>query len=401
MEQFAAEDKAKAAYLVDTLELVSTEAMVREMRKLVNKIVVATDGPLGLYACRKLPKGVDTLFDLEGEYLKDKASGHGSEDIVSNAILQMVRLEEAERQPGKKSRFLDHPSLDEISKHRVRRLVVINDLAGTGQQTVEFIRAMFNNKRLLAWWSRSYFDLGFAAYATTDAAFAAVHAALPGHAHPRRNRRIGRLITKASRVMEFGRWAPGVPKDVLRELRDLCVKYAKQASLSLALGYESSFLNLVFEHTAPDNLPGILRLKSRSWSPLFRERVVPDELVPCFREAQPEQAEKRAVATLSARAAKAIETVTPLYGVRMMLVLYAARRAIRSSEAIAHLTGLSQEIISSYQEAALDQGLLSTAGYLTKDGRAELRALERRGFSPIAPKELTDEPYVPISFRAG
>jgi hypothetical protein len=235
--------------------------------------------------------------------------------------------------------------------------------------------------------------------------------ALPGSSHPNRKRRKDRVEFHYQRLIRAGgEWAPGTPKQYQTEIRRICSHYADLHNLSTRrkLGFGDKLSYVVFEHSAPNNLPAIFNCKSKTWIPIFDDRSVGSEVRASFDKESLGSAETEANSRVLELLLGKPRPNEGEWISEFRLVLLALTR-FRRIKSIAHVLGLSTKKVEGVLNLAETHGLVLklaeprgaiTSGHLTAYGRAMARKLSKPKKSH-ADLVLTTTPYMPSSFRAG
>src|SRR5687768_827073 len=207
--QFREEDRPIASYMLDTLVLVSREEFQARLLASIQRIAADGAEPIACFAARKVPADVKTdieskniarlirraphdlapprlaapmpYFDSDGSPPPRTASGNGSEEVCASIIFQASR--------NNPTRVLDHPSLRAMRDLRVRRIVLVDDVVGSGQRMAEVIEWITSHRTLQSWFSLGLIDISVIAYAATSGVSQRLARALPGiRNYPRRTR---------------------------------------------------------------------------------------------------------------------------------------------------------------------------------------------------------------------
>lgn len=389
LRQFLPPDRETARYMLATIHLVSNTHLQRTLARSIGEIVSKGGGrSTAAYIVRK---GVgQTYFDDNGLPPTRPAAGLGSEEICMAAILAASRSS---------SKVLDHPTIDDLRKHKVRNIVFVDDASGSGKRIADFARAFCASKTIKSWLSGGIVDLHVACYATTARARGKVEQALPGHAHADRKRRAGRLSFKYEKEIRQGAWTPGTTIVTRENIRRICKEYANKNNLpnTRALGFRKTLSYVVFENSCPNNVPAILNCESPSWVPLFKDRAVPASLTPHFGAVTEQEAMTNEIQRVVGELRHS-NTSSP-QAVALVLVLKALTR-VKRSEAIAFHTGLSVPVVDETLELGIRLGfVVPKRSRLTELGRAEVHRLTGR--TQRRPPSAIGKIYVPLSFRAG
>lgn len=281
------EDKAMAAQLLNKLKRVSTrefetglESVLIELQKSLNATlaVFPVSPPLAeeILGYDQFNGGIPKTEDSQGRAIGRRRQ-YGSEDRVGHIL---AKLQERYKRPGgPSSRIECAPTLKQISSQKIKHIVLVDDVSGSGARIAKYWKKMPRRiKRLL---SLKRCELWIVLYAITPSGRKALELAIPNFPAT------DHLLT----VMPESELTSILSKDLI----SLCVNYAKMHGFEAsALGYRGSSCPIIFEHGCPNNSPIILWSHRRSWMPLFPNRNIPTKLKLFFDD----QGEERALEAL-------------------------------------------------------------------------------------------------------
>ena len=160
-----------------------------------------------------------------------------------------------------------HPTLSQMRSDRIKNVVLIDDLIGSGKQISDYLGKM--ERTLKSWISYKWTKLWIIAYGGLDV----------GVQNVSRNKRFGltsdriRLVTPAQRPSEY----------LTLPMQEFCKRNAKLTSWrSRPMGFQNGGVGMIFEHCCPNKAPVVLWSRGRKFNPLFPNQGVPPELVPAF-----------------------------------------------------------------------------------------------------------------------
>jgi len=341
VRQFDAADQALATRLLENLHLVSQEELAAALRELILERGQAGDGPVGLYAEREIRQSArkpHRLFEQPQRGIR-RATGSGplavspvrrydqdvgSEGPIAQIVSQLCRQH--------RTLFLSHPGPDQIRAKKVRRIFIVTDLVGSGDRAWKYIEAAWRVRSVRSWWSLGYLKFEVIAFAATGKGKARVesHNSRPDVHYQVPCPTIGNTFSEQAAA----------------DIAQLCVNYDPIARSPVdSLGYDGTGALLIFANGAPNNVPRMLfsNNRSRSWVPLFPQRVVADVPAEHFgTRYTPDEIERRltqmrqrvlASSTALQRAPKSTQ--------QFVLLLAALARAPRNLESIARRSGLT------------------------------------------------------------
>ena len=411
LRQFRTEDQEVAAFLIDSLTLVSHDELVNRLRNLVIKRAEKIEGPVGLYAEREIRKYNDIpnrLFKEKGRHRRAHGVGPqpveptraydphvGSEGIIAWLITELCR-----ERPRK---FINHPGPDKIRKLRVRAFFLVSDFIGSGHRASAYLEAAWRVASVRSWWSLRIFRFEVITYSATDSgrALVARHHSTPSvemaHPCPTIDTEFGDRLRERIRAL-CRRYDPGEKGSSCTFPQDLDFE---QDDASDALGYNGVGALIAFSHGCPNNAPRILHKQTGKWRPLFPRRVTAS--------ARGLFGDRADDSTLLGRlerlrekhlAAGAWLSSANREGRSMILLLAALRRGPRADEPLARRTGLTLSEVRTLLGRARSWCWVGENRRLTDAGLGQLihaRKLRRRAYPlSVEPKEY----YYPESLRA-
>jgi hypothetical protein len=337
LKQFNSSDRTTAVDLLLKLQFISSD-VYREWLK--SALPELEGGPFACYAVRKFDRDEQRkIWDNDGTLMKRKEQSQGSEDFVRSLIANLKRAD--------RRKFLDHADLNHLRKYRVKQIVFIDDSIGSGTQTATYIEHFFNNRTILSWWSYGCFSLTIVSFVRNVEAEQCVIDALPGSSHGRRKfpktkklNFVGPLTYHASFLK--ARW--GIHAE---EIKELCL--ATQAiPREKRLGFGDTMSNVIFKHSVPNNIPGILWCKSRDWEPLFPGRFLPTWVSD----------------VLDANRSISREPVSS----NLLALLLQVKRGVRSFNGLSRSLGFDVPVIKQMLSQCFESGFVNENNRLTKAG---------------------------------
>lgn len=387
LRNFDETDRAVARELAAALTLVSHNEFERGLTALVHEVAQTIVGPIALYGARELD-GSFRFGAEDGTHIVD-ATPRGS-DIGSEGRLANVIRNIALAQPSK---FLNHPSVDELRSKRVDAMFVLDDFIGSGKRCSDYLTALWQSRSLRSWTSYKRIRFDAVAYSGTATGLRYVqrHPTHPFFHIVRHSPTITALHWKKTRI---------------DEAKNLCRKYAKQAALKgPALGFRDSESLLVFEHGCPNNAPAIfwaLSKKQPDWVSLFPAKRVevsiatafPSELVRRDPVHALLEAGQRRLA--SAMASNAHRPLTD----HEVLTLALFSKGQNRAETVASANGLSAKEALALIEHCIAAGWISARWRITDIGRSELRGMRASQIRIALPVlDIGKDEYYPVALR--
>lgn len=414
LAQFESGDRAVAARLIDDLIVITPGEFDAGMRKLLREEIDATQGAIAFYPIWDIERDTESgeasesLFDLPqapalGNSPTTTGSSHqiaprraisGSVGVAVTLISDLVK--------ENNRRLLDRPRLNSLKATKCHRIVLVDDLIGSGQRAKTFLQAFYMHPTIKSWCSFPGLDVAIVCYAASSIGLRAVSAPRTRYELARPPAvRVNRLLT-----LPYGRAA--WTADELASMMSLCRKYARFTRHDrIPLGVGDSFSMILFPHTITNTAPPILWSTSRQWKPLFPNRVVPDALRAVLTEIRADPAGTDLAETLQRMGQMRLangdwtQHATPLY---KQLIAHLALRAkgVRDVAIISDTMAQSESDSRALQSKAQLLGFLDPAGRLTSRGLAELRYARTVGELPWEAPALDEHlMYFPQSLRGG
>jgi len=387
LSNFLENERAIAALLLDSLELVGQDDFRNGLQNLVSDLASSILKPIALVPVRELAP-TQTYYG-QSRNAKPKLllseSFPGSEAIVAN-IAGGLR-----RQAKNSGPFVASPSLANLRAARCRSILFLDDFSGSGDRIASFYKKFRDHGTIRSWESYGLLSYHVAAFAMTRAAYNRL-TRLFGQDHVH--------LVKFCPTFENQNW--GAADQFAIE--ELCRNYAQNDEL--ALGYGRSRSLLAFSHTAPNNLPNILWQPGYySWRSFFNEKAVPPDLLPLFGQLGGVERIKSALEQLGQirLSQGSWEGISTEQLQTVLLVLAAVSTKPRNETVVTELTGLFSHVVRQTLTFCRTLSLIADNSLrLTDSGRSELARAKN---VVLPPRKLTlhgsNDPYYPRSLRVG
>lgn len=380
LSQFKSEeDRLTAKHMLLRLRFVSSDRFSVWLKQTLADFSI--EEKHAIFAVRKLVDSQDrkdsklTYFDEQGCAPNRPSGSQGSEDLVNSVISNYLKNTSLSQV------FFDHPSIEVMRSKKIRHLILIDDSIGSGSRIVEFINAMHTNKTFRSWWSFGWIKITVISYARNSSAASYIYKSVPEGSKPNRKYRNKDKISFSSAYVYKSEWMEQNWGERYAEIHRLCEKITA-LSKNYRLGYKNSFSNIIFFHSVPNNIPGILHFnRPPKWHALMPYRSMPDWLMQLLSGAvaAPKLSHKR--------------SLTP----ELQQLLQLIKSGVRAEPTLALRLNLDVFYTRQLVEQAMSLGLLTEQKRLTDDARERLHSLKNQ--TPV--EKFNYELYIPRSWRVG
>lgn len=262
--QFPSHQQTIAETMLSRLWFVRRDIYSEWLKRALSEL--APEQKHAVYAVRKLEGTNPFFWQDDGAPVSRSPQSLGSEDLVYSVISNAGKVSQGA--------LLDHPSLSDIKAERVRSVVLIDDSIGSGQRVVDFINAMFRNKQFMSWWSLGWVYIKVISFARTYSSERYIVHNVRGSNHSIRTFPKSTKIDFVSELRYDVTWLESRWGTDFNSIVDLCRSVTAIPSL-MQEGFGGVMGNLIFYHSVPDNIPGMLWSDSNGWLPLFPNRGLP------------------------------------------------------------------------------------------------------------------------------
>lgn len=382
LHQFDAAERNVAVTLAESLVLVSHDEYIAGLKSELVSLISESKRATALFAVREVEDG--DYFDLSDKTKRPSAIAPGakvgSEGSTATLIRDICRMTNP-------SSVLDHPSLESMRSTKTRRIIVVDDIIGSGRRMLKFLNWLQNNPTIRSWLSYGLIRFYPVVFGLSEIGKREVvnHPAVGAI-------RSSRLLTRGSITWN---------RQEFRTYESLCFKYGARTSRPFwSLGFADAMTMMVFQHKCPNTTPAIFWAGSKSWYALFRVR--PEFEFPEWPEAQEEESRTQMVlrslgqTQLSEMHWQKYVSVDARH--RFLLLAVLAKRRM-DLDYICAAINTTIEKCRKLVKDCIAYGWITTGFRVTSAGLAELaRAKELRLLTDETPI-LTDNIYVPQSFR--
>lgn len=394
LSNFDAADVPTAEFLLDSLDIASLQEVRNGIADFMNFLQASSTEPT--VAIPIVPiEDIPNRPPRSGRHIAYEsyqpggrlAATPGSEGLIGNAIREFTGDRPARR--AKPQRWL-HPAtgLKRLRELRVRRFLLVTDYAGSGQQAVEFARTFTRHRTVRSWRSYGLVRISVLCYAATSLA---------------RDR-----LEEESSIDEVHVCRPAASfssvawTDSERDaVRDLFDRYLDADERADALGYRHSGGLFATHSRVPNNLPILLRRRTRAdWRGFFEKRVFPRDLID---ELGTYTSRRDLVGvTLRARQIRISRVLqrgrfrTPADRLIAVLALLALRR--HSQADLSEILHVPEARVRECLDFLRRSGMVSASYALTDEGIRELKAAKRLSRA-VPPRPISEETYYPQALR--
>ena len=384
LSQFAESDRSYACLLLDSLNLISQENLIRDIKDLILQESNKVEHPIALVPVREMEKRQSYYGPSQNKDARPKLlfeySYPGSEGVIAHVSETIRRL------GGTKRKFIENPSLSNMKKFKCRTVFFLDDSVGSGERMKRFLDSFEMHKTIKSWYSYQLIKYYVITYTITIA----------GEKKIRERNHVPEFrYVKQCPTFEQASWT----QEQQRIIVDICRRYAPRGDM--ALGYGDTMGLLVFEHSVPNNIPEILWQKNSVWKPLFPNRAVPQSLLPAFNTLSIKDGIEYRLSELGQkRLAKGNWfSLADTYLTKVILVLSAVAKKAYQLELVSNYTNLSTLEVGCILSKCKEWGLIDERHRLTKVGLSELqhaRSLKKTVQRPFANSK---DFYYPQSLR--
>jgi len=271
IKQFLPKDRLLARKLVDELIYYETSHVFREI-SLKTKELMSKHSTVGIIPVRELLHKTESYFptDDKAPLIQPSIEYLGSEAHVSSAITQLSRHHAVKviTKDGKA------PSLKELIHRKFKALILVDDLIGSGKRVCDFLTSIFLNDTIRELICQKEIKVYIVAFMASETGEKTINEWIK--------------INGGDISLFFINKCPTFHNLQLTESYfKLCRDYSCRTEPK-PLGFKETAVRVIFEHSAPNNLPTIFykdvkKFKpknnqliglNKSWSALFSRRAV-------------------------------------------------------------------------------------------------------------------------------
>jgi hypothetical protein len=257
--QFSVLDQEIGRQMLRSLRLVSHTAFQKGINHEVTKLLDDLNGEnAALFDIKETPREENLTPALEEQSPTKRVAG-SSADLVRNMNENLFRVDG--------TRIQAHPTLSWMRSERIKNVVLVDDLIGSGKRISTYLRKEME-PTLKSWISYKWTKLWIVAYGGLDAGVQAVLRNGYGLTKDRI-----RLVTPSQQKSQY----------LTLQMQEFCKRNARRTGFpKRPMGFDDGGVAMIFEHSCPSNAPPVLWSPRRKFKPLFPNRGIPSELKPAF-----------------------------------------------------------------------------------------------------------------------
>lgn len=371
LSQFNDGQQTTAKTLLSRLKFVSRDEYSHWLRGAIERLPLQEE--CALYSVRKLDSDQKSYWDSSGAPILRPATSQGSEDLVYSLISNLIR--------SSNDRLIDHPSLPTLKSRNIRNVVLIDDSIGSGDRVSSFINAMLEDSTFLSWWSFGWIKITIICFARPKHSETNIIGNIRGSDHGYRKFRKSSKIEFVSEFVYDQKWLAERWGGNYEQIVTLCRGQTKVQKWA-RLGYGGVLSNLVFYHSVPNNIPGILWFSNKKWQGLMPNRALSGWLIQLLNTDITDD--------YVASSRQAISNI-------IFSLLKIIKKGVRSSSSIAIRLNVDHHYANKLIEHATNLGFLTLNLRLTKAGLDILK----KSFESTALPKWDYSLYIPNSWSAG
>lgn len=382
LRQFGRAEGSAARLLLGGIRLVSHAEFEAAIAAQITRVRRLAKGKIALFPVVEpvkdrrgrpiaVPKDFSHATYFQGKSASAKSLTPESAGRVGHYLVNLARLKPREVSAA--------PSLDAMRAERVRHIVFVDDIVGSGRRITEYWKYVVP-RTIKSWLSSHHLQLWMVVYAAHAEGQRQIFETLPRL--PKAN------LLAAIDLPDLRKYWPGL-------VTELCKDYGQ--------GFGAGMCPIVFQHGCPNNAPSVIWRGPRA---LFPNRGVPPSLYPCF-EDQPSERLSEALWNSNQRslAVEVLETFrNPLtYSDKLLLSCLGLLARGLNPAKLSSLLLYEKDKLDIALERARRSLLLTHTNRLTELGLEVLasarRSQKRKSQSKRKSVEQSGKEYYPQSFE--
>jgi hypothetical protein len=395
LQQFDEEDKEIATIFLDSVFVVSHSELEACLVSRLNEFLSLNKrGKIALYAVKERPKilprkiAIDKTkpffpLAISHENPKRKPIDYstpgetGSEGEMEHLCRDYKKS---------RSRVLTNPGLEELREKRVRWIILLDDIIGSGNRIKEYLEWLYEDKTIKSWHSYGLIDFHVIAYVSTS----------EGKDHIEKIKYLSDINSCRHITSGISIWTD----KELEKIELLCVKYSKKYSLGHPFGYKDAFSMILLPYGFPNTAPSILSEQKNGWRKLFPETGRPSICIEKLATLNEKRQERLLLMLGQTRLTKPSLFSRLNKDSKNLLMLLAAiaskkRDVIKLSEILA----TSESTINEWCSKCRYYGWIDEKNFLTLHGKKTLEAARKNKCTLEYEFSDKDKFYFPMSLK--
>lgn len=388
LRQFAPEDQAMATLLLDSLILVDQADFERGMEKALDDFARAHSGKIALYSAVERPEDRSKTFFPAAITVLNKTrmpeNYAAPSDTGSEGYLWHFCRDYARKNRGQ---IFSHPGLEELRVNKVRWIVCLDDIIGSGNRMKEFIEWLYEDKTIRSWHSFGWLKIAVISYACSSV----------GGKVFENNRIVSDVISCQN--LSYGR---DIWSDQERHaIEQLCHKYAKRYKLGQPLGYKEAFSTILFSHGSPNTNPSILYKSWNGWESLVSRIGRPAGLLKKTAGRGETQQDRLLKILGQTRLTKPslFQRMKP-ESRKLILFLSCIAMRKRNEHVVSEMMGISCDTVKELRDKCLELGWVNEKSYITQIGKNALEAARKNKCTSEYELKVKEDFYFPMHLRS-
>ncbi|RZV38330.1 MAG: hypothetical protein EVJ48_07200 [Candidatus Acidulodesulfobacterium acidiphilum] len=357
LKQFKDYERPTAISILTHLKFISRDSYSTWFNKNIYPFLQGNE-KFAFYAIRKM-EATEELWEGNGDIINRPAEKLGSEDFVISLI-------------NNNNNFFDHPSIDKLKKEKINNIVLIDDAIGSGKRASTYIRKFINQKTLKSWWSYGIIKLYILSFARTIESEKIILDSLPGSNHHKRKYKKSEKINFNSPIIYTNKFLSKRWGAEYEHILKLCDSKTDIPE-NYRRGFGKVMSNIIFEHSVPNNIPGMLFCKKNHWLPLFPNRTIPIEIIEMLNN-KPKKSTNKPVIQSIIKKNKSKSFNNQMINNEMLQLILLIKRGVRNKTSLSLRMDLDIKIINELLNKAICTGLITQKHFLTKSGKNFLHA---------------------------
>lgn len=398
LKQFDAVDMETATLLLDSIILVDQADFETSLEKALDGILSRHKGKIAIYGAVERPKlAVDgnpwkRVIDTSKPFFPEAISGLnpkrepevyapprnlGSEGDLAHFCRDYARA---------RKRVLSHPGLETLREKKVRWLVFMDDIVGSGNRMKEFVEWVYEDKTIKSWHSLKWIKFIILAYSASSVGLKVIE-------------KIPTVCEiEQCRALMYGRdsWS----ESELYNIEALCKRYSRKYKLGMPLGYKNAFSMILFPHGGPNTNPSILMKGKGEWKPLIQGTGRPVSVIKKVIPKENQQLRLLKVLGQTRLTKPSLFQRLDHYSKTLLLLLSCIAMKKRTVFVLSEMLGVSNFTVQDLLLKCKNLYWIDDKTFLTPKGKCALEAARRNKCTEGKDLTLKMDFYFPSSLRS-